>query len=320
LKAGSQVLEHAYSAGLGWQVQKRAHQIHTAFEHFNTFSSCPFSDDVNPHKAFPAGIGELFLSQWRNRRLIMQLTKRDVLGRYRGSLLGLAWSFFHPLIMLAVYTFVFSVVFKARWGVADEDKVSFAIIIFAGLIVHGIFAECINRAPSLIVNNPNYVKKVVFPVEILPSVALGSALFHAGVSLAVLLTAQLVLTQRLPWTVVIFPLVLLPLLLSTTGFAWLLSALGVYVRDVGQATGILTTVLMFLSPLFYPLSALPEKYRIWLHLNPLTFIIEEARNVLIFGRLPSWREWVLALVASTLISAGGFWWFQKTRKGFADVL
>jgi lipopolysaccharide transport system permease protein len=275
---------------------------------------------VNPHQVFPGSIVELFASQWRNRALIIQLAKRDVLGRYRGSVLGIAWSFFNPLLMLAVYTFVFSVVFKVRWGFAGEDKVSFAIVLFAGLIVHGLFAECINRAPSLIVSNPNYVKKVVFPLEILPSVTLGSALFHAGVSLVVLLTAQLVVTQRLPWTVIIFPLILLPLVLSTAGFAWLLSALGVYLRDVGQTTSIFTTVLMFLSPLFYPLSALPENYRIWLHLNPLTFIIEEARNVLIFGRMPNWSGWTLALVAGTLISVGGFWWFQKTRKGFADVL
>jgi lipopolysaccharide transport system permease protein len=275
---------------------------------------------MNPHQAHPASIVELFASQWRNRQLIIQLIKRDVLVRYRGSLLGLAWSFFNPLLMLAVYTFVFSVVFKARWGVAGEDKASFAIIIFVGLIVHGLFAECINRAPNLILSNSSYVTKVVFPLEILPLVALGSALFHASVSLVVLLTAQFVLMQRLPWTVIIFPIVLLPLLLSTAGFAWLLSALGVYVRDVGQTTGILTTVLMFLSPLFYPLSALPEPYRIWLHLNPLTFIIEEGRSVLIFGRPPNWIGWGLALVASTLISAAGFWWFQKTRKGFADVL
>jgi lipopolysaccharide transport system permease protein len=275
---------------------------------------------MNPHQAHRADIVELFASQWRNRQLIVQLTKRDVLIRYRGSLLGLAWSFFNPLLMLAVYTFVFSVVFKARWGVGGEDKVSFAIIIFAGLIVHGIFAECINRAPHLILTNSNYVTKVVFPLEILPSVALGSALFHAGVSLAVLLTAQLVLMHRLPWTIVIFPIVLLPLLLSVAGFAWLLSALGVYVRDVGQTTGILTTILMFLSPLFYPLSALPEQYRTWLYLNPLTFIIEEGRNVLIFGRPPNWSGWALTLVASALISAAGFWWFQKTRKGFSDVL
>jgi lipopolysaccharide transport system permease protein len=275
---------------------------------------------ANPHQRHSASVVELFASQWRNRRLVVQLTKRDVLGRYRGSVLGLAWSFFNPLIMLTVYTFVFSVVFNARWGVAGEDKVSFAIIIFVGLIVHGIFAECINRAPNLVVSHPNYVKKVVFPLEVLPAVALGSALFHAAISLVVLLTAQLLMTQRLPWTVIFFPIVVLPLLLSTMGFAWLLSALGVYVRDIGQTTTIFTTVLMFLSPLFYPLSALPEKYRMWLHLNPLTFIIEEGRNVLIFGTPPNWAGWGLALVASTLVAVGGFWWFQKMRRGFADVL
>jgi lipopolysaccharide transport system permease protein len=204
--------------------------------------------------------------------------------------------------------------------VAGEDKVNFAIILFVGLIVHGLFAECINRAPTLILSNSNYVKKVVFPLEILPSVALGSALFHAGISLLVLLLVQLVLNQQLPWTVVIFPVILIPLLLATLGFAWLLSALGVYVRDIGQSIGILTMVLMFLSPLFYPVSALPEKYRLWLHLNPLTFIIEESRNVLIFGKTPNWAEWALAVLAGFLISAAGFWWFQKTRKGFADVL
>jgi lipopolysaccharide transport system permease protein len=275
---------------------------------------------MNPHRAYPTSIIELFASQWRHRQLIVQLTKRDVLGRYRGSVMGLAWSFFNPLVMLAVYTFVFSVVFKARWGTGGEDKINFAIILFVGLIVYGLFAECINRAPSLIVSNANYVKKVVFPLEILPSVAIGSALFHAGISLGVLLTAQLLINQRLPWTVIVFPIILLPLLFATSGLAWLLSALGVYVRDIAQITAVFTTILMFLSPLFYPISALPQRYQLWLHLNPLTFIIEEGRNVLIFGNTPNWIGWAIALVASMLISAGGFWWFQKTRKGFADVL
>jgi len=275
---------------------------------------------VNPHQPYPTSIRELFLSQWRNRHLILQLTKRDVLGRYRGSMMGLAWSFFNPLIMLTVYTFVFSVVFKARWSVAGEDKINFAIVLFVGLIAYGLFAECINRAPSLILSNSNYVKKVVFPLEILPSVTLGSALFHASVSLIVLLIAQLLVNQRLPWTVIFFPIVLLPLLFSAMGFAWLLSALGVYVRDMGQVTTILTTVLMFMSPLFYPLSALPKEYQFWLQLNPLTLIIEQSRGVLIFGKTPDWILWGLALATSLIVCAGGFWWFQKTRKGFADVL
>jgi lipopolysaccharide transport system permease protein len=276
--------------------------------------------NVNPHQPYPTSIRELFLSQWRNRHLIVQLTKRDVLGRYRGSIMGLTWSFFNPLIMLTVYTFVFSVVFKARWSVAGEDKINFAIILFVGLIAYNLFAECINRAPGLILSNSNYVKKVVFPLEVLPSVALGSALFHAAVSLTVLLAAQLIINQRLPWTVVIFPVILLPLLLATMGFAWVLSALGVYVRDIGQVTTIFTTILMFLSPLFYPLSALPKQYQVWLAFNPLTFIIEQGRNVLIFGKTPDWMLWSVGLAGSLLVCAAGFWWFQKTRKGFADVL
>jgi lipopolysaccharide transport system permease protein len=275
---------------------------------------------MNPHQAHPANISELFLSQWRNRQLILRLARRDISGRYRGSFFGLAWSFINPLIMLAVYTFVFSVVFKARWSVAGEDKVSFAIILFTGLISYGIFSECINRAPSLVVSNPNYVRKVVFPLEILPSVAMGSALFHAAVSLIVLLAAQLIFTHRLPWTVVMFVPLLIPLLLSISGLAWLLSSLGVYIRDIGQATPVVTSLCMFLSPLFYPLSALPERYRILMHINPLTFFIEQSRNVLVFGRPPDWTGWSLALLAGMATSVAGFWWFQKTRKGFADVL
>jgi lipopolysaccharide transport system permease protein len=276
---------------------------------------------MNPHQPHPSNLIALFASQWRNRRLIAQMTRRDVVGRYRGSVLGLAWSFFNPVLLLSVYTFVFSVVFKARWGSsAVEDKASFALFLFIGMIVHGLFAECVNRAPGLILANVNYVKKVVFPLEILASVALGSALFHALVSVAVFLGAQILISQRFPWTVIFLPAVLLPLLLTTAGIAWVLSSLGVYVRDIAQTTGIFTTVLLFLSPVFYPVSALPDNYQLWLRLNPLTFIIEETRGILIFGGMPDWTSWALALGVSLLIAAGGFWWFQKARKGFADVL
>jgi len=264
---------------------------------------------------------ELTASLWRNRSLVMALTKREVLGRYRGSVMGIAWSFFNPILMLLVYTFVFSVVFKARWAVgSEENKTDFAIILFVGMIVHGLFAECLNRAPGLILSNVNYVKKVIFPLEILPCVALGSALFHAAISLIVLLLAQLILNQHLMWTALLFPCVLLPLVFSTMGFAWFLAGLGVYVRDIGQITGMVTTVLLFLSPVFYPISALPEQYQAWLHLNPLTFIIEEGRNTLIFGRVPDIGAWGMMLAAGMLISWIGFAWFQKIRKGFADVL
>ncbi len=282
------------------------------------FKSAIIANDMH---RFPTTPREIVSSFWRNRSLVLALTKREVVGRYRGSVMGMAWSLFNPILMLLIYTFVFSEVFKARWGVGGEESKSvFAIALFVGMIVHGLFAECINRAPGLILSNVNYVKKVIFPLEILPWVAFASALFHTLISLLVLLLAQLIFTQQLVWTALLFPLVLLPLVFATMGFAWFLAALGVYIRDIGQMTGIFTTVLMFLSPVFYPMSALPDKYQIWLQLNPLTFIIEEGRNTLIFGKTPDMGQWCIMLLAGVLIAWGGFAWFQKTRKGFADVL
>ncbi|QDZ30604.1 ABC transporter permease [Noviherbaspirillum sp. UKPF54] len=260
-------------------------------------------------------------SVWRNRQLILQMTKREVVGRYRGSVMGLAWSFFNPLLMLVIYTFVFSVVFKARWGGNESvDKGSFAILLFVGMIVHGLFAECANRAPGLVVSNVSFVKKVVFPLEILPWIAMGSALFHTFVSLVVLLLVQLFLNHVLPWTVIFFPIIAMPLVLAGMGVAWFLASVGVYLRDVAQTVSIFTTVLMFLSPVFYPISALPEKYHIWLRLNPLSSIIEEGRKSLVFGLPPDWINWSLTTLASVMMAWLGFWWFQKTRRGFADVL
>lgn len=276
---------------------------------------------MNPHQQQPTGLTEALRSAWRNRDLIVQLSRREVMGRYRGSVMGLAWSFLHPLLMLLVYTFVFSVVFKAKWGLGgDESRASFAIVLFVGMIVHGLFAEVANRAPGLILANVNYVKRVVFPLEVLPLVAMASALFHAAVSLGVLLLAQLVLLQGLQWTAVLISIVLAPLVIGTLGFAWFLAALGVYIRDIGQTIGIVTTVMLFLSPVFYPVSALPEPLRIWLRLNPLTFPIEEVRKVLLYGQMPDWGGFGIYLAASLAVAWGGFWWFQRSRKGFADVV
>lgn len=223
--------------------------------------------------------------------------------------------------MLALYTFVFSVVFKARWGTdGDESKTAFAIILYVGLICHILLSEVILRAPTLIQVNVNYVKKVVFPLEILPVVAMGSALFHSLVSLLVLLLMFVLVNGFIYWTVLLTPLVLFPLVLMTLGFSWFLCSIGTYMRDVGHTVGIISTVLLFFSPVFYPLSFLPEKYRVFLMINPLTFIVEQARKVLIFGQLPDWRGLAIYTVVSCLVAWAGYWWFQKTRKGFADVL
>ena len=259
-------------------------------------------------------------SLWHHRQLIWQLAKREVIGRYRGSIGGLLWSFLNPLLMLAVYTLVFSVVFKARWSPASDSRTEFAILAFAGMIVHGIFAEAVNRAPTLILGNVNYVKKIVFPLEILPSVALGSSLFHASVSIAVLLIFESLVYRALPATGLLAPFVLLPLVFYSIGVSWFLSSLAVYIRDVAQTTGLITSVLMFTSPVFYPSSALPERYQPLLYLNPLTLVIEQFRDVVIWGRMPDWKATSLSLALSLAVAWLGFAWFQKTRRGFADVL
>lgn len=256
----------------------------------------------------------------RSRDLIWQMTMREVVGRYRGSILGLFWSFFSPILMLTIYTFVFSVVFKARWGGGEESRFEFALILFCGLIVFNLFAECITRAPSLIVGNVNYVKKVVFPLEILPLVAMGAALFHGVVSLGVLLVFYVLVSASLHWTIIFAPLVILPLLLTTLGLSWFLASIGVFVRDVSQTIGLLMTVFMFVSPIFFPVSAIPAKYQDYIYMNPLTFIIEQMRDVLIWGKLPSWSGLCAVMLIGTLVAWLGLVWFQKTRKGFADVL
>jgi lipopolysaccharide transport system permease protein len=263
---------------------------------------------------------EIPRSAWRNRDLVGTLVHREVIGRYRGSYMGLLWSFLNPLLMLLVYTFVFSVVFKARWTPTSDSKVEFALVLFAGLIVFNVFAECISRAPTLILNNANYVKKVIFPLEILPWVALGSAAFHASVSVVVWLLAYVVLVGVPHATMLLVPILLVPLVLLVMGLTWFLAALGVYLRDVSQFVGLLTTVLMFLSPVFYPATALPPTYRAFLFLNPLTPIIESTRDAMYTGRLPDVRAWLTSLVISALVGWLGFAWFQKTRKGFADVI
>lgn len=277
---------------------------------------------LDPNAANSAGLPALLGSFARNRQLIGQMIRREVVGRYRGSALGLAWSFFNPVLMLAVYTLVFSGIFKARWNTAGQPESigHFAIVMFVGMIVLNLLTEVLTRSPTLILANPNFVKKVVFPLEILPIVTLAAAGFHLLISLAVLLIAFLMFNGFLHWTVILLPFVLVPLALLTLGLSWGLASLGVYLRDVSQAIGLICSVLMFISPIFYPLSSVPEKFQWVIAANPLTFIIEQARRLVIEGALPDWSELLLYTLAAAAVAWGGFAWFQKTRKGFADVL
>ena len=269
---------------------------------------------------FSASPVEAILSFLRNRSLIRNLVHREVVGRYRGSVLGIFWSLANPIFMLAVYTFVFSVVFKARWNSGGGSKTEFALVLFAGLMIFNLFSESISRAPGLILANVNYVKKVVFPLEVLPWVSMGSALFHFMVSLGVWFAAYLILFGMPHWQVVMLPLILLPLVLFLMGLSWWLSALGVYLRDVGQIVGLMITVLMFLTPIFYPASSLPHEYQVFMFFNPLTPPIEMMRDIIYWGRNPSWMMLAIYLLGSIVFFILGFAFFQKVREGFSDVL
>jgi len=271
-------------------------------------------------RAFSVHPGMVVRSFWHNRYLIWQMTRRDVTGRYRGSMMGLLWSLMTPLLMLAVYTFVFGIIFPARVGGQSAGMADFAVFLFSGLIIHGLFSECVTRAPGLVLGNVNYVKKVVFPLEILPWTVAGSALFHAAISVLVLLVFYGAHHAVLHWTVLFLPLILLPFILMVTGFSWFLASLGVFVRDVGQAIGIISTAMLFLSPVFYRLESIPAQWRDFLYLNPLTFIIGQTRAILLRGEMPDWSGLGLYTALSIVIAWLGLVWFQKTRKGFADVL
>ncbi len=277
---------------------------------------------IDAHRPFPAGPSSLFAGFWRERRLIGQLIRREVLGRYRGSVMGVAWSFLYPILMLAVYTFVFSVVFEAKWpGMLEgQSKTRFALLLFIGVIAHGLLAEAITRAPALVVGNANYVKKVVFPLETLGWSLVGSAAFHAIVSILILLGTKWLFEGWVPLTAWWLPVILLPLGFFALGAAWLLAALGVFIRDIAQLSGVFATVLLFLAPVFYPIAALPEAYRPWVYANPLTVAIEQSRAALFANAAPDPATMLRYYGAGLLFMLFGYWWFQKSRRGFADVL
>ena len=267
----------------------------------------------------PVSLSDFLLTPLRHRVLIYRLIQRDVVGRYRGSFIGLAWSFLTPVIMLVMYTFVFSVVFKAKWQGYDTSS-GYALILFSGLIVHGMLAECLSRSPMVIVGNPNYVKKMVFPLEIYAWVIVGSAAFHLAVSWLVLMLAQAIFGAGVPYTTLLFPVVVLPLALGCLGVVWFLAAMGTFYRDIAQVTGVVSTVLLFLAPIFYSTESLPPKYRALIQLNPLTAVLEQVRSVLMFGAPPDWPAYAVALAAGLAIAFAGYAWFQKLRDGFADVI
>lgn len=252
--------------------------------------------------------------------LLRNLAWRELTQRFRGSVLGLAWIYLQPIFMLVVYTFIFSVVFKVRWGEVGESKSEFAVLLFVGMSVFGFFSDCVGKSSQIIVQQPNLVKKVVFPLEVLPLSVLVAAFIQFLVNICALVVFDILAHGRLNPTALFLPLVIFPLAVFTSGVCLALAALGVFLRDVGQAVGIGLSALLFLSPVFYPLSAMPEVYRGWLLLNPLTWPIEQARAVLVLGELPDFVGAIIYGLLALLVLALGMRGFMSARPAFADVI
>ena len=267
----------------------------------------------------PSSLLYLTKSVWQHRHLLRQLILRDVVSRYRGSLVGILWSLLLPCIMLGVYVFVFGYVFAPARAMGQAITPDFTLSLFTGMLLHGLVAECLARAPSAILAQPSYVKKVVFPIELLPLTIVGTAVVQFLMGSGVLLVA-LAATQGLPLTAILWPLTWLPLVALAAGLSFALSALTVYLRDLAQITGFIATVLLFLSPVFYPLSSVSADLRHWMLINPLTIPIEAARDLLIQGRLPDWITLGWHSMASLAALGVGWWIFQRTRRGFSDVI
>jgi lipopolysaccharide transport system permease protein len=258
---------------------------------------------------------------WSHRQLILQLGQRQILEHYRGSYLGLIWSVITPLVMLVIYTFVFSIIFQAKWdALITGSREEFALILFAGIIAFNIFGDAVLNAPLLVVTRANYVKRIVFPLEILPISALAPILLQAFFNLIILLLGSLLFLGQISATLYLLPLALLPLILLSLGLSWFLASLGVFVRDIIHFLRIIVQMLFFLTPIFYPISAVPQSFQTWLNLNPLTYLVNHFRQVTLLGEAPNMVEYSLILALSTAVCLSGYIWFMKSKKTFADVL
>ena len=266
----------------------------------------------------PVRLGRML---WTHRNLIRQLTWWDVASRYKGSYLGLLWSLLNPLLLLAIFTFVFSVIFQAKWGVsASESRLEFALTLFCGLAVFNFLSESLNRAPGAILAHPNYVKKTPFPLEIIPLANVLSALFHMLISLGILILGVLIFMRIFPWTLVFVPILLFFLLSLTLGLTWLISSLGVFIRDMNYAVGFLTAALLFLSPIFFPINAVPKDFQVIMLGNPLSAYMEASRRIFLWGQPPDWLWLGEVGLFSFAVLIFGYGFFMKSKRAFADVI
>lgn len=260
---------------------------------------------------------------WQHRHLASQLTARDIKARYRGAILGSFWAIIQPILYLGVFTFVFTVIFPSRgaaWGSQMSGRADFALAVFLGLIVFWLASDCVTRAPGLLRSNAELVRNVAFPLEILPWITLGEAVFHAGLRFLIFLLAFATVHGGAPWTMLLLPLIIAPLVLITLGISWPLAAFGAFSRDLDQVIGVIVTAAMFMSAIFYPASLVPELYRDYFLLNPLAFTIEQVRSAALAGQPPAWPALGGFLVAGLVVAWLGLRWFARSRGRFADVI
>jgi len=256
-----------------------------------------------------------------NGFILRSLVRNEILARYSKTMLGVVWSLINPLVMILIYSFVFGVIFEVRFGrSAGTTEIPYGIVLFSGLLLHVFLAETLMRAQGIILENPNYVKRVIFPLEMLPLSILLANVIQAGIALLVLMAVILIAGFSIPLTALLLPVVWAPLVLITLGLAMIVASLGVFVRDISQVLGFLMTILMFGSSILFPADMLPEALRPWLLLNPLTIIVDQTRAVLLWGELPNWHLLGYHAVVSAAVAWIGCWWFLRTRRGFADVM
>jgi lipopolysaccharide transport system permease protein len=254
----------------------------------------------------------------RHHYLIAQLVRRDVLLKYRGSFLGITWSFLYPLLLLATFTLVFGSVIGSKWGTRGSG-VDLALFIYCGLLVFTPFAEVAGTTPRLLQSYQAYVKKIIFPTEILPLVSVLSATVHGLVNLAILVLVA-VFAGHMHIMLLLVPLVLLPAWLFILGMAWFLAAVGAYVRDLIHVMPVLIQLTMFLSPVFYPVEAAPALLRQVHLVNPLAMAMQDTRRAVLEGLSPQWGIWFAMLVIGLAVAILGYKFFQHRKEEFADVL
>jgi lipopolysaccharide transport system permease protein len=260
---------------------------------------------------------DLIVALVRHRYLLIQLIKRDVLLRYRGAMFGVAWMFLNPLLLLSIFALVFGSIFRVRWPM-EEGGPPFWLILYSGLIVFNVFSETLSRSPSAVRSYPAFVKKILFPVDILPLVPIGTALVHAAFNFFIMVLA-LTWTGHLQEQVLLVPIFLIQLLFFVSGLAWFVAAWGVFIKDMTQIMPVFVQMVMFLSPIFYPVSAVPKLLQPLYRYNPLGAIIEICRSATL-GLTFSWTLWVVTLILGIVVAILGHAFFQHSREEFADVL